>query len=239
MYVQLEFRKLKQTLAKNDYPDKIIDQEVEKFIKNRSVATTTTLQEPEPEQPPAQQVQTKYLVLPYINHKADEFASRLTKLVKNTFQNLELKVAFKAPNEVGKLFPFKDNITDKHLQSLVVYKITCETCNQFYIGKCSRILHHRIMEHNNEKCDSAIQAHIKMNPTHNIDANNIEIIDKADNNFKLMLKEMLHINKQKPELNTQHAAFYKENNKKKKNNKNKENEMFKSQLNTIIIARQS
>ncbi len=56
----------------------------------------------------------------------------------------------------------------------------------------------------------------------------IEIIDKADNNFKLMLKEMLHINKLKPMLNTQHAAAYKKRNKE---------EMFISQLNTIIIAR--
>ncbi len=26
----------------------------------------------------------------------------------------ELKVAFKAPNEIGKLFPFKDNIKENH-----------------------------------------------------------------------------------------------------------------------------
>ena len=65
-------------------------------------------------------------------------------------------------------------------------------------------------------------------PDHIIDANNIEIIDRADTNFKLMLKEMLHINKQKPTLNTQHAVAYK--------NKTGE-DMFKSQLNTIIIVR--
>ena len=67
-------------------------------------------------------------------------------------------------------------------------------------------------------------------PDHIIDANNIEIIDRADTNFKLMLKEMLHNNKQKPTLNTQQAAAYK--------NKTGE-DMFKSQLNTIIIARRT
>ena len=66
--------------------------------------------------------------------------------------------------------------------------------------------------------------HKKEHPTHKIDATNIEIIDKADNNFKLMLKEMLHIIKHKPELNTQHAS------------QNKNEKTFKSQLNTIIIA---
>ena len=82
---------------------------------------------------------------------------------------------------------------------------------QIYIGKTERILAHRIKEHNckNKNMESAIQSHKKENPTHTIDASMIEIIDKADNNFKLMLKEMLHINKLKPMLNTQHAAAYK------------------------------
>jgi hypothetical protein len=42
-----------------------------------------------------------------------------------------------------------------------------------------------------------------------------------------MLKEMLFINKQKPSLNTQHAAAYKNKTGK---------DMFKLQLKTIIIA---
>ena len=86
--------------------------------------------------------------------------------------------------------------------------------------------YYRIKEHNNPKANSAIQMHKKEHPTHKIDATNIEIIDKADNNFKLMLKEMLHIIKHKPELNTQHAS------------QNKNEKTFKSQLNTIIIGRQ-
>ena len=139
-----------------------------------------------------------------------------------------MKVAFKAPNEIGKMFPFKDNIKENHLQSLVVYKIRCETCGQEYIGKTERILNHRINEHNNAKKDSAIQTHLLEHPTHTINASNNEIIDKADNNFKLMLKEMLHISALKPQLNTQYAAAY-----KKTNNK----ELFSYQLKTKIISR--
>jgi len=52
---------------------------------------------------------------------------------------------------MGKLFPFKDNIKEKHAQSLVVYRLTCETCKQTYIGKTERILAHRIKEHPNPK----------------------------------------------------------------------------------------
>ena len=175
----------------------------------------------------------KYIALPYCNRKADEFATRLSSLVKNTFSKTELRVAFRAPNELGKMFPFKDNINEKGKLSNVVYQIECETCNQTYIGKTERTLQLRIAEHNTkqkgkENLKSAIQVHKKSFPDHQIDANNIKILDRADNNFKLMLKGMLHINIKKPELNVQHAAVY---------NANKNEEMFKMQLNTIIIAR--
>ena len=38
---------------------------------------------------------------------------------------------------------------------------------------------------------------------HEIDYDNIEIIDKANNDRKLLFKEMLHINNLKPTLNKQ------------------------------------
>ena len=45
---------------------------------------------------------------------------------------------------------------------------------------------------------SANQTHKKHHPTHVIDANNIEIIDKADSRFKILIKEMLHISSNAP-----------------------------------------
>ena len=131
----LEFKKLKQTLLKNEYPEHIINQEIEKFITNRTkqlqqqaltTATTTTNNQ----QPPTIEKQKKYIVLPYSNKKVDAFAEKLTKLVNDTFEQVDLKIAFKAPNEIGKMFPFKDNNKKTEAQSLVVYKITCETCGQ-------------------------------------------------------------------------------------------------------------
>ena len=69
-----------------------------------------------------------------------------------------MKESFKAQNEIGKKFPFKDNIKEIQEQSLVVYKIKCQTCNEIYIGKTERILAHRIKEHNskNKSIESAI-----------------------------------------------------------------------------------
>ena len=212
---------------KNEYPQEIIDKEIDRFIKNRQQQPINT--ESSQQEEPTQK-QKRFIVLPYCNYKADGFAEKLTKLVNNTFEQVDFKIAFTAPNEIGKMFPFKDNIRDKQYSSLVVYKIRCETCNQSYIGKTVRILAHRIKEHNNPNSESAIQTHKRENPTHKIDASNVEILDRADNNFKLMLKEMLHINTLKPELNTQHAASYKNRNNR---------DMYKCQLKTVIIARQA
>ena len=222
----LELKKLKQILAKNEYPDHIINQEIEKFVKNRT--TNEQQQTPQTQQATVEKTK-KYIVLPYSNNKVDAFADKLTKLVNETF-DVELRVAFKAPNEIGKMFPFKDNIKEKHAHSMVVYKITCDTCKQSYIGKTKRILIHRIKEHANDSKDSAIQTHRKEFPTHDIDPYNIEIIDRADTNYKVELKEALHINTKKPELNTQHAAAYKRKNKK---------DLFKKNLRTFIIAQHS
>jgi len=148
--------------------------------------------------------------------------------VNETFPQVDMRVAFRAPNTIGKMFPYKDNVKDPYLQSHVVYKITCETCNAQYVGITERIIFHRMKEHNNKsKKDSAIQMHKEEFPDHQINALDFEVIDRADNKTKLMLKEMLHINKLKPALNTQHAAKF-------KNNKEK----FNKQLNTVIIARQ-
>jgi len=165
-----------------------------RFIKNRTIKEQQTQASEQPkEQQQTAEKQKRYIVLPYSNHKEDVYAERLTKLVNDTFNQVELKVAFKASNEIGKLFSFKNNIKEKHAQSLVVYRLTCETCKQTYIGKTERILSHRIKEHLNLKKDSAIQTQLQENPTHVFDPENIEILDKATSNFKIRLKEELHI----------------------------------------------
>ena len=105
----LEFKKLRQTLIKNEYPEHITSKKNDKFIKKR------TEKQKQPQQPIEQQAtvkkQKKYIVLPYCNPKKD----------------------------------------------------------------------------------SAIQTHRKEFPTHNINPYNIEIIDRADTNSKIELKEELHV----------------------------------------------
>jgi hypothetical protein len=75
--------------------------------------------------------------------------------VNETFPQVELRVAFRAPKTIGNVFPYKDNVKDPYIQSHVVYKITCETCGAQYIGITERIVFYRMKE-----CDTNAQGGI-------------------------------------------------------------------------------
>ena len=56
-------------------------------------------------------------------------------------------------------------------------------------------------QHRNDKL-SAMFKHEK-STGHQMDYDNVEIIDSSDSNFRLLVKEMLHILKRRPSLNIQ------------------------------------
>jgi hypothetical protein len=144
----------------------------------------------------------RYIVLPYVGPKSDEFSGKLKTLISSNFPQIDFNVAYQTPQTIGSFFSFKDKVKDAQAQSLVVYKLKCETCNAEYIGKTERILHHRVKEHRTGNTSSCYQ-HVLNNPGHKINYDGIEIVDRASNNMKLQIKELLHILKQKPILNKQ------------------------------------
>lgn len=197
-----ETEKLRAILTKNEYPEQVVEREISKFAKSRSQLTTTTTKA-QPEQ--SSMIIKRFIVLPYVNTKAESFAKRLKELVQTNYPQVEFNIAFKAPNEIGKLFPFKDNLKKVESRSLVIYKLRCKQCGVEYIGKTERILYHRIKEHQSSKT-SACREHTDKNSGHEIDFDNIKILDSADNDFKLRMKELLHIVQRKPALNKQLSA---------------------------------
>ncbi len=104
--------------------------------------------------------------------------------------------------KIESFFPFKDRTKNVLERSSVVYSIRCKTCNAEYIGKTSRILALRVDEHRTQT-SSACVTHVKSNPSHTIDYDGVEVLDTADSDLKLQVKERLHILERKPELNEQ------------------------------------
>ena len=117
--------------------------------------------------------ETRFIVLPFVNRKAEDFGIRLKKLMKTNYPQIDFNVAFKAPKTIGDMFPFKDKVMNTEDKSLVVYKIKCTECGAEYIGKTERTLCHRVKEHQ-KNINSVCFQHANNNPGHQMDYDNIE-----------------------------------------------------------------
>ena len=190
----IEKEQLRSLLIRNNYPPFVINTEFEKYEKRNSFVNIETITNKESK--------TKYLSLPYINDKSEKIALKLQKTVKEYFNNINLRIAFKAPAQLSDHFPFKDKVEDPSKMSNVVYYLKCKNCDASYIGKSTRICSHRMHEHNGGDPESHVYLH-QINEKHEIDFDNIKILDRASNDNKLSWKEMLYIRKYNPSLNVQ------------------------------------
>ena len=83
----------------------------------------------------------------------------------------------------------------------VVYQITCEDCNQDYIGETARALDVRFKEHKKVKGPlTAIGEHLS-GTGHTIDTENIKVLDNEEQWFRRKIKEALYIQEGNPPLN--------------------------------------
>ena len=102
------------------------------------------------------------------------------------------------------MFTITKNSIFKDLKSRVVYKLSCSECISTYVayvGKTVRHLTTRIEEH--KKADSPVGLHLQQCQLEGNSADlNWEIIDRSNNQTKLLTLEAIHIRKEKQGLNT-------------------------------------
>lgn len=198
-----EIGKLKTILQRNDYPEEVIDQTINKFIEKKLKDDSRQAEQCAIITRKEEKTHKRFLVLPYVGKKCEDFAYRLKHFVESYYPQVDFNVAFQAPMSIGKMFPFKDNIRNVEERSMVVYRLKCKACEADYIGKTERLLHYRINEHVRVGSSSACRQHMDENPGHLIDTEMTEILDTADTFIKLSVKELLHIHNRKPKLNVQ------------------------------------
>ena len=117
--------------------------------------------------------------------------------------NVNIKLVF-ASFKIKNYFSYKDLIPDD-LKSFLVYKFTCPSCTSSYIGETCRHFKTRIEDHVKKDNKSHIFKHLHSDATC-FDSHNslcFKIIDKNKSKFDLKIKEALHINWRKPNLNAQ------------------------------------
>ena len=102
------------------------------------------------------------------------------------------------------MFSSKDRLHNAP-RSFVVYKFTCVGCQSCYIGETRRHLATTIKEHLVTDKKSHIMKHLLKNKCCNslCDEGCFQVIDYASSPLRLKVKEALHINLLKPDLNKQ------------------------------------
>ena len=90
-------------------------------------------------------------------------------------------------------------------RSFVVYLFSCPGCKASYIGETIRNLMTRIDEHLHDGKGSIIFEHLSENPKCRdlCNASSFKIIDSANSEFQLKIKEAIHITLKKTTLNKQ------------------------------------
>ena len=100
------------------------------------------------------------------------------------------------------------------MRSSVIYKFQCPGCHASYYGKTSRNLITRCREHLGinkagleiKGSSSAIRDHINQSG-HTASVNDFSILDRANNDFDLLIHESLLILRDRPELNSQQSSI--------------------------------
>ena len=120
---------LKSVWQQSSFPLFFIDKCVKKFldklfIKRKKVKDSSTKKE----------ITTSLEILGKISLQVKR---QLIEIFRTCNKDIKLNVLFKSSFRMSNAFRFKDQIP-KYLNSMLLYKFTCNICNSVYIGKTKR-----------------------------------------------------------------------------------------------------
>ena len=194
----LEFQKVKEYLCKNSYPPKLIDKQLKKYISK------IELEQEEENNKNDNDNNIFYLKLPFIGTYSNFVKKNLIHISTRFCKNVNIKLVFTS-KKVSSFFSTKDKIPSA-LRSCVVYKFTCACCNARYVGETTRHFDVRVHEHLNKRTKpSSIFKHLDENKKCRDACNKscFEFIDSDASHFRLKVKEAVHTEWLKPNLNKQ------------------------------------
>ena len=126
---------------------------------------------------------------------------KLQQIFKECGKGIDLRIVFKSSNRLRNAFSFKDSLPID-MDSFLLYKFTCDTCNCVYIGETKRHFLVRAYEHlgvsvltdneyaYNESTATAVRKHCH-DHGHASGIENFQVIGHASNKQQLLLKEAL------------------------------------------------
>ena len=185
----------KQSLNKNQYPESFYDPIIEKTLEK-----LTTLKENNPQEQvmaPHQQLNnTSHLV--FIQYRGAPSQAFLKKL-KNSGARVQPVITMR---KMKTTLPSLKAPVPIHLQSRVVYRITCPSCSACYVGQTARHVCTRFGEHKT-KTKQAVRAHFDRCGAGRPDMTQLDILTYTTRSVEyLEALEALYIEELKPQVNT-------------------------------------
>jgi hypothetical protein len=180
---QEEVHFIKNILSVNGYPSAFLGRIINNFTANK----LSQEQKPVTYGPKCKDV---YLSLPFKGDQSETLKRQLHRLFAKLAPWIKLNIIFTASNKLYRLCKLKSKIPIPK-QSNVIYKVCCNNCSEFYIGKTNRRLETRIKEHKKD-VNSALNEHSILTD-HDINYMEAQILAKDNNKYRLSIKETLKI----------------------------------------------
>ena len=201
-----EIETLKSIFKHNNYPQNFVNQCIKKFLSKVFIKKELNFMVPKKE---------LILVLPYLGELSFDLRTRLRRTIERNLPYCKLKIIFRSKCRLNTLFQFKD-LLEKKIRSGIIYRYTCSNCKVTYYGKTLRHFYTRAAEHMGisnltgkglkSVKQSAISDHLlQCNCAINFD--DFSILATDCNKLKLLLRESLLINRDKPILNRTIKSF--------------------------------
>ena len=151
--------------------------------------------------------------MPYLGQISLQLRLKFSRLLRRAYPCVDFRVVFWSGKSIENFFPFKDRIP-KNVCSHVVYKYSCSGCQARYIGKPSR---HLLIRSRDDlgigkkgqpirTSPLAISEHAKQTG-HCATLEDFTILEKANNDFDLLIFESLLILRDRPSLNVQNSPI--------------------------------
>ena len=189
-----DIENIKSNLIKNAYSTFLIDKVIKKYLNYKFSSNQNQLEGTS---------EFHYFKLPYIGNLSHHVKNKFSKLC-NEFckENFNIRLVFTSFK--FNYFSYKDPIPDD-LKAFLVYKFTCVNCSSSYIGETCCHFKTRIDKHIRKDNNSHIFKHLHSNATcfDSYNSLSFKITDNANSKLDLEIKEALHINLRKPNLNAQ------------------------------------
>ena len=191
-----EKNKLTKTLLRNLYPKRLIDKCIKRYLDNKYLKKNN-------QQNSIETKEIKYVTLPYIGQFSVCVKKKINKLISQFCNhNLQIRLVF-TTCKLKSYFSNKDRLPNM-FTSFVIYHFKCTGCNSAYVGRTHVHYDTRCEQHLKTDVNSSIYKHINAKQCcKKSDKKSFKIIDRANTDYELAIKEGMHINWLKPDLNTQ------------------------------------